>query len=126
VVRCKPTDHHRAVQRSFAGGSCQTTPVGLTTWGAGATAIAALVGLLGMIITVVVLRRTSRETVEQTRRSAESAALSAAAADRSSKPAEEAVGVNRETAAGVAGRVEVDALAKRYQEAATQLGHDKA
>ena len=98
----------------------------LSTWGAVATVIAALVVIIGMIITVVVLRRTSRETVEQTRRSAESAALSAAAADRSSKAAEEAVGVNRETAAGVAGRVEADALAKRYQEAATQLGHDKA
>jgi hypothetical protein len=100
--------------------------VDLSTWGAVATVIAALVVIIGMIITVVVLRRTSRETVEQTRRSAESAALSAAAADRSSKAAEEAVGVNRETAAGVAGRVEADALAKRYQEAATQLGHDKA
>ena len=118
--------HQRAVQRSFAGGSCQTTHVDLSTWGAVATVIAALVVIIGMIITVVVLRRTTRETVEQTRRSAESAALSAAAADRSSKAAEEAVGVNRETAAGVAGRVEADALAKRYQEAATQLGHDKA
>jgi hypothetical protein len=100
--------------------------VDLSEWGAVATVIAALVIIIGMIITVVVQRRTSRETIDQVRRSAESAALSAAAADRSSKAAEEAVGVNRETAAGVANRVEADALAKRYQEAATQLGHDKA
>jgi hypothetical protein len=36
------------------------------------------------------------------------------------------VDVNRRTAAGVAQRAEADALTKRYQEAATQLGHDKA
>ena len=90
------------------------------------TVIAAMVAITGLIITVVVQRRTSKETIEQVRRSADSAALSAAAADRSSKAAEEAVGVNRETAGGVAKRAEADALAKRYQEAATQLGHDKA
>ena len=91
-----------------------------------ATVIAALVAITGVIITVVVQRRTSKETIEHSRRSADSAALSAAASDRSSKAAEEAVGVNRETAAGVAKWAEADALAKRYQEAATQLGHDKA
>ena len=98
----------------------------LSEWGAVATVIAALVVITGVIITLVVQRRTSRETVDQVRRSAESAALSAAAADRSSKAAEEAVGVNRETAAAFAKRAEADDLAKRYQEAATQLGHDKA
>jgi hypothetical protein len=92
----------------------------------GVTALAALVVITGVIITVVIQRRTSRETLEQVRRSADSAALSAAASDRSSKAAEEAVGVNRETAAGVGKRSEADALAKRYQEAATQLGHDSA
>ena len=97
----------------------------LTGWAAVATVIAALVAITGLIITVVVQRRTSRETIEQVRRSADSAALSAAAADRSSKAAEEAVGVNRETAGEVAKRAEADALAKRYEDAATQLGHDK-
>jgi len=97
-----------------------------STFGAVATVIAALVAITGVIITVVVQRRSSKETIEQARRSAEFAGLSAAASDRSSKAAEEAVGVNRETAAGVAKRTEADALAKRYQEAASQLGHDKA
>ena len=98
----------------------------LSTVGPVATVIAALVVITVVIIAVVVQRRTSRETVEQTRRSADSAALSAAASDRSSKAAEEAVGINRETAAGVGKRAEADALAKRYHEAASQLGHDKA
>ncbi len=97
----------------------------LSTVGPVTTVIAALVVITGVIITLVVQRRTSNETVEQTRRSADSAALSAAAADRSSKAAEEAVGINREAAAGVGQRAAADALAKRYHEAATQLGHDK-
>ena len=91
-----------------------------------ATVVAALVAMTCVIITVVVQRRTAKGTIELVRRAADSAALSAAASDRSSKAAEEAVGVNRETAAGVAKRAVADALAKRYQEAATQLGYDKA
>ena len=98
----------------------------LSEWGSVATVIAALVVIVGVIISVVVQRRTSRTTLEQVRRSADAAALSAAAADRSSQAAEEAVGLNRETAAAVAERVEADALAKRYQDAAIQIGHDKA
>ena len=98
----------------------------LSGWGPVAAVIAALVVITGVIITVVVQRRASRETLEEVRRSADSAALSAAAADRSSQAAEEAVGLNRETVAGVAQRVATDALAKRYQDAASQLGHDKA
>jgi hypothetical protein len=102
-------------------------PLATTDWlQPGVTALAAIVAIIGVIITVVVQRRTSRETLEQARRSADSAALSAAAADRSSRAAEEAVGVNRETAAGVGKRAEADALAKRYQDAATQLGHVSA
>ena len=98
----------------------------LSGWGQVATVIAALVVITCVIILVVVQRRTSRETREQVRRTADAAALSAAAADRSSQAAENAVGLNRETAAGVAQRVATDALAKRYQDAAIQLGSDKA
>jgi len=98
----------------------------LSEWGQVATVIAAVVVITCVIILVVVQRRASREALEQVRRTADSAALSAAAADRSSQAAEEAVGLNRETAAGVAQRVATDALAKRYQDAAIQLGHDKA
>jgi hypothetical protein len=92
----------------------------------GVTALAALVVITASIITVVAQRRTAKDTLEQAGRLADAAASSAAASDRSSKAAEEAVGVNRETAAGVGQRSEADALAKRYQDAATQLGHDKA
>ncbi|HSU34374.1 MAG TPA: hypothetical protein VLJ88_01815 [Propionibacteriaceae bacterium] len=98
----------------------------ISEWGAAAAVIAALVVITCVIISVVLQRRASRETLEQVRRTADAAALSAAAADRSSQAAEEAVGLNRETAGGVAQRVATDALAKRYQDAAIQLGSDKA
>lgn len=114
----------RAVQP--AGGRCHTAAMDLNGWGPLVTIAAALVVIIGMIVTVVVQRRTARQSLEQLRRTAESAALSAATADRSSKSAEEAVGANRETAVGVARRAETDALAQRYQDAAIQLGHDKA
>ncbi len=105
----------------------------LDDWGPLITVIAALVVIIGMIFTLVIQRRTSRRIVEQARRladagaqSADRAAQSAAAADRSSQAAEEAVGLNRETAVQVANRVTADVFAQRYQDAASQLGHDKA
>ena len=99
----------------------------------------ALIALIGVIISTVIQRRTGRETSAAATRSAEAAEraskaseksadaaqVSATSSERSSRAAEEAVDVNRETAAGVARRAEADALAKRYQDVATQLGHDK-
>jgi hypothetical protein len=66
----------------------------------------------------------ARKSADAALRSAQAAQVSAAASTRSSKAAEEAVGVNRETAAGVARRAEADALAKRYQDASGQLGSE--
>jgi hypothetical protein len=57
---------------------------------------------------------------------AEAARISAEAASKSAQAAQDAVGVNAESAAGIAKRAEADALAKRYHDAAEQLGHDKA
>lgn len=63
------------------------------------------------------LRRTGKGQVRAARNAARAAELSAQAA-------QDAVGVNRDTAAGVAARAEADALAKRYQDAANQLGSE--
>jgi hypothetical protein len=95
-------------------------------WGPVATILAALVAIVAVIITLVLQRRTAQATLEQVRRTADSAALSAAASDRSSQAAEAAVGVNRQTAAGVGRRAEADVLAQRYSDAATQLGSEQA
>lgn len=66
-------------------------------------------------------------------RSAEAAVQAAAAAERGSHAAEKSahaaqasVDVNRETAVAVGKRAGADALSKRYQDAAEQLGHEHA
>src|SRR4051794_1582805 len=88
---------------------------------------------------MVIQRRTGRETNKQASRSAdaadraskaseksaEAAQVGAASSDRASKASERSVGVTEQIAGDVAKRAQADALAKRYQDAATQLGHDK-
>lgn len=88
----------------------------------GATFAAALIAICGVFYSTRQARRSARAA----ERSADAAQTSANAAKANAKSAQDAVGVNRETAAGVAKRAEADALAKRYQDAAAQLGHDKA
>jgi len=71
-------------------------------------------------------RRSARETVTAANRSADAAALSAASSDRSAQVAADAVQLNREVARDTAERVRAEAFAKRYQDAAAQLGHERA
>lgn len=116
-------------------------PVATKDWlGPVATGVAALIAITGVIISTVIQRRTGRESVKQAERSADAAdraskaseksadssQVSAAAADRSSMAAERSVELNEQIAGEVAQRAVADGLAKRYQDAAAQLGHDKA
>jgi hypothetical protein len=103
----------------------------LSGWGPVATVVAALIAIVGVTISTVVQRRTGRETAaaaersaEAAHRSADAAQISAASSERSSRAAEEAIGLNRETAAGDARRAEASSVAKRYQDATTQLGDE--
>ena len=90
------------------------------------TLIVAGVAVIATLVSAWLLRRTGRGTVQAAKQAAAASERSAAAAEKSALAAQEAVGVNRETAIGVATRAEADAFAKRYQEAASQLGHAKA
>lgn len=97
------------------------------------TVLAAVVALTALILTLVIQRKAARKAGWQAERAAEVAVQTAASADRSAKAAvmaadaaKEAVGINRVTAASIAGRAESDSLSKRYQDAALQIGHDKA
>ena len=97
------------------------------------TALAAVVAITALILTVVIQRRAARKAGGQAERAAEAAVQTAAAADRSAEAAaiaataaEEAVGINRETAASIARRAESDSLSRRYLDAAVQIGHVKA
>ena len=95
--------------------------------------LVAVVAITALILTLVIQRKAAREAGRHAERAAEAALQTAASADRSAQAAavaadaaQEAVGINRETAASIARRAESDSLSGRYQDAARQLGHDKA
>jgi len=95
--------------------------------------LAAVIAIIALIFTLVIQRKAARKAGRQAERAAEAAVQTAASAERSAKAAvaaaeaaEEAVGINHDTAASIAHRAESDALSKRYQDAAVQIGHDKA
>ena len=99
----------------------------------GINVIAAVVAITALILTLVIQRRAARKAGRQAERAAEAAVQTAASADRSAQAAaeaagaaEEAVGINRETAASIARRAESDSLSQRYLDAAVQIGHAKA
>lgn len=83
------------------------------------TLILAGLAVTATLVSAYLLRRTGRGTVEAAKKAAE-------ASERSAQAAQEAVSVNRETSTGVAQRAHADALSKRYQDAAIQLGHTSA
>lgn len=91
-----------------------------------ATLVVAGLAVVATLVSAWLLRRTGKGTVSAAQRAAAASERSADAAETSAKAAQDAVGVNAETAAGVAQRALADALAKRYQDAAEQLGHDRA
>jgi hypothetical protein len=97
-----------------------TTPV--QTW----TLIVAGLAVVATLVTAFFARRTGKGQVEAAKQAADASERSAEAADKSAQAAQEAVGVNRDTAAGVAERAHADSLSQRYQDAAAQLGHEKA
>jgi hypothetical protein len=90
------------------------------------TLIVAGLAVAASLISAWLVRRTGKGQVDAAKQAAAASERSAEAAENSARAAQESVGVNRQTAAGVASRAEADALAKRYQEAADQLGHEKA
>jgi hypothetical protein len=90
------------------------------------TLVVAALAIVATVVGAVLLRRTGKGTVAAAQRAAQASDRSAQAAEKSAQAAQESVGVNRDTAADVAARGHADALAKRYQDAAGQLGHDKA
>jgi hypothetical protein len=84
------------------------------------TLVIAALAIVGTTVSAILLRRTGKGTVRAAEKAADASERSAAAAEKSAQAAQDAVGVSRETAAGVADRAEADALTTRYQEAAAQ------
>lgn len=90
------------------------------------TLIVAGLAVVATVIAAFLLRRTGKGTVAASEIAAAASERSAQAAEKSAQAAQDSVGLNSETAAGIARRAEADALARRYEAAAEQLGHDKA
>ena len=122
---------------SPTGGHATTSSSSTSGW---VLVLVACIALTGVLTTAGIQwwvgRRTSaalkesaeaaRANSEAAKSNAEAARVSAEAASRSAQTAQDAVGVNAESAAGIARRAEADAFAKRYQDAAAQIGHEKA
>lgn len=100
----------------------QSGPSAVQVW----TLIVALCAVAATLISAALLRRTGRETSKAASGSAEAAKASAAASQRAAKAAEDSVTLNARTARASANRADSEALAKRYQDAAQQLGHERA
>jgi hypothetical protein len=90
------------------------------------TLVAAGLAVLATVLAAWLLRRTGKGTVDAAKQAAAASERSAEAAEKSAQAAQDAVAVNRENAATITKRAEADAYAKRYQDAAGQLGHEKA
>lgn len=84
-----------------------------------ATLTAALIAAVASGLGAYLQRRSGQESAAAARQSAE-------AAHRSAQAAEESVALNADTAAAVGKRSDAESLFKRYQDAAHQLGHDRA
>lgn len=80
---------------------------------------AAVIAAAAAVSSAFLQRKTGREATA-------AAEASAVASHRSAKAAEDAITLNRDVAATSGARADATALAERYQNAASQLGHDKA
>lgn len=113
------------------------TQTGTDSKGASGIQVATLLVAIGAVcatgFSAWLLRKTGRETSKAAADSAAAAKKSAGAAEtsadasqRSAKAAEDSVALSAETARTSGIRSDAEALSKRYQEAASQLGHNKA
>lgn len=105
-----------------------------------ATLIVAAMAVLTSAASIYFVRKTGRETTSASRKLANAAEMNAKAADRaataseasaaaavkSAQAAEDSVSLSAQTAETADSRAAADALAKRYQNAAEQLGHERA
>ena len=105
-----------------------------------ATLIVAAMAVLASAVSIYFVRKTEKETTSASCKLADAAEMnakaadraataseaSAAAADKNAQAAEDSVSLSAQTAEAVGSRAAADALAKRYQDAAEQLGHERA
>ncbi|MBM7507109.1 hypothetical protein JOE61_000923 [Nocardioides salarius] len=89
------------------------------------TLIAAVLAAGVALFAAILQRKSGREAAAAARESAAAAKKSSEASERSAKASEDSVALNAETSRATAARLESEGLAKRFQDAASQLGHDQ-
>lgn len=104
------------------GVSGATTPA----WVPYLTLIAAVLAAGVAFFAAILQRRSGRESAAAARSSADAARKSSRASERSAKAAEDSVALNAETSRATAERLDSEALGKRFQDAASQLGNANA
>jgi hypothetical protein len=116
-----------AASHGMSAGSTGAAGLPVSVWipviSAGA---AALIAAAAAIWSGTLQRKSGKEAAAAAGESAAAALASAEASRRSAAAAEDSVEVSRKTATDVGKRADAAALAERYQDAASQLGHDKA
>ena len=117
---------HSLSSLQLAGTTGQGADPSTIPWVPLATLGAAIIAALTAISAAVLQRRSARETAATSRKSAAAAKTSAESSQRSAKAAEAAVRLNAKTSEAAGLRADSEARSKRYQEAAGQLGSDKA
>jgi len=108
------------------GGSGATTPSFTPAWVPYLTLIAAALAAGVAFFAAILQRRSGRESAEAARASANAAKKSSQASERSAQAAEDSVALNAETSRATAERLDTEALGKRFQDAASQLGNANA
>ena len=107
-------------------GGDTTTTSSPPVWVPYLTLIAAALAAGVALFAAVLQRRSGKESAAAAQESAAAAKKSSEASQRSAQAAEDSVALNADTARATAARLDSEALAKRFQDAASQLGNANA
>ena len=121
-----PTSSPSQTTGTGDGGVLATTTTSPPAWVPYITLIAAVLAASVALFGAILQRKSGKEAAEAAKESAAAAQKSSEASQRSAKASEDSVALNADTARATAARLDSEGLAKRYQGAASQIGHDKA
>lgn len=121
-----PTSSHLQPTGTGDGGVLATTTGAPPAWVPYLTLIAAVLAAGVALFAAILQRKSGKEAAAAAKASAAAAQKSSEASQRSAKASEDSVALNADTARATAARLDFEGLAKRYQDAAAQIGHDKA
>ena len=120
------TPSHSQTTGAGDSGVIPTTTTSPPAWVPYVTLIAAVLAAGVALFAAILQRRSGKEAASAAKESAAAAQKSSEASQRSAKAAEDSVALNADTARATAARLDSEGLAKRYQDAASQIGHEKA